>query len=124
VAEIENKATEKAEPEAMEIREQNGEVTFRVRVTPRGSRDAIEGVYDDAEGGAMKVRVTSPPVEGEANDGVRRLLAGRLNVAPSAVRILAGEQSRTKRVSIAGVTAAQVRNLIEPIPKKGQTKGG
>ncbi|HKS82270.1 MAG TPA: DUF167 domain-containing protein [Candidatus Acidoferrales bacterium] len=108
----------------MEIREQNGAVTFRVRVAPRASRDATEGVYEDADGGALKVRVTSPPVEGEANDAVRRLLARCLNVPPSAVRILAGEQSRTKRVSIAGVTAAQVRNLIEPSPNKGQPKGG
>lgn len=107
----------------MDIREQNGEVTFRVRVAPRASRDAIEGVYNDAEGGALKVRVSSPPVEGEANDAVRRLLASRLNVAPSAVRIVAGERSRTKRVSIAGVTAAQVRSLIEPTPNKSQTRG-
>lgn len=99
---------------AVEIREQSGGVTLRVRVAPRASRDAIEGEHRDGQGGALKVRVTAAPVEGRANEAVRRLLAERLNVAISAVRIVAGEQSRTKRVSIAGVTPAQVRNLIEP----------
>jgi len=103
----------------MNIRDQNGEIEFRIRVTPRASRDALEGELDDGQGGALKVRVTAPPADGRANDAVRRLLAQRLNVAVSAVRILAGEQSRTKRVAIAGVTAAQVRNLIEPTETKG-----
>lgn|SRR5579872_2610302 len=103
----------------MDIRDNNGEIEFRVRVARRASRDAIEGVYDDGQGGALKVRVTAPPTDGRANEVVRRLLAERLNVGVSAVRILAGEQSRTKRVAVAGVTAAQVRNLIEPTETKG-----
>lgn len=73
---------------------------FAVRVTPRASCDAIEGEH----GGALKVRLTAPPVDHRANDALRRLLAERLNVAVSAVRIVAGERSRTKRVAIAGVT--------------------
>jgi uncharacterized protein len=103
----------------MEIREQHGRVTFRVRVAARASRDAIEGVFDDAEGGALKLRITAPPLEGRANDAIRRLLAKRLNVAVAAVRIVAGEQSRMKRISIAGVSASQIRNLIEPPHGKG-----
>ena len=104
----------------MDIRDNSGGIEFRVRVTPRASRNAIEGVHNDVQGGAIKVRVTAPPADGRANEAVRRLLAERLNVGVSAVRIVAGEQSRTKRVAVAGVTAAQVRNLIEP----KQTKGG
>jgi uncharacterized protein len=49
----------------------------------------------------------APPVDDRANDSLRRLLAERLNVTVSAVRIVAGEKSRTKRVSIAGVVRAQ-----------------
>ena len=50
------------------------------------------------------MRLTAPPVEGRANDSLRRLLAEHLNVPVSAVRIVAGENSRNKRVSIAGVS--------------------
>ena len=51
-------------------------IVFAVRVTPRASRDAIEGEYQ----GALKVRLTAPPVDDRANDALRRLLAARLNV--------------------------------------------
>jgi uncharacterized protein len=87
----------------MELTERDGGVTFAVRVTPRASRDAIEGEHN----GALKIRLTAPPVEDRANDALRRLLAERLNVPVSAVRIVTGEKSRTKRISIAGVTRAQ-----------------
>jgi uncharacterized protein YggU (UPF0235/DUF167 family) len=48
--------------------------------------------------------LNAPPVDDRANEALRRLLAERLNVAVSAVRIVAGEKSRTKHVAIAGVT--------------------
>ena len=92
---------------AMEIQERNETVIFGVRVAPRASRDAIEGEY----GGALKVRLTAPPVDNRANEALCRLLAARLNVPLAAVRIVAGEKSRSKRVAIAGVTAAQIAAL-------------
>jgi uncharacterized protein len=87
----------------MELTESDGGVTFAVRVLPRASRDAIE----DEHCGALKVRLTAPPVDDRANESLRRLLADSLNVPVAAVRIVAGEKSRTKRVSIASVTRAQ-----------------
>ena len=92
----------------IEISEREGSVVFAVRVTPRASRDAIEGEYQ----GALKVRLTAPPVEDRANDALRRFLAARLNVPVSAVRIMGGEKSRNKRVAVAGVTRAQVISLV------------
>lgn len=93
---------------AVETRESEGGVTFAVRVAPRASRDAIEGEYN----GALKVWLTAPPVDDKANAALCRLLAARLNVSVSAVRIVAGEKNRSKRVTIAGVTSA----LIAPAP--------
>ena len=84
----------------MEFTERDGGVTFAVRVAPRASRDAIEGEHN----GALKVRLAAPPVDDRANEALRRLLAPRLCVAVSAVRLVAGEKSRTKHVAIAGVT--------------------
>jgi uncharacterized protein len=89
---------------ALKIEEREGVVTFGVRVAPRASRDAIEGEYD----GSLKVRLTAPPVDDQANHALRRLLAARLNVPLGAVRIVAGEKNRSKRVAVAGITAAEV----------------
>lgn len=91
----------------IEIAERDGGVVFMVRLSPRASRDAIEGEH----AGALKIRLTAPPVEGRANEALRRLLAERLNVPVSAVKIVAGETGRTKRVSIAGVSPAQILAL-------------
>jgi uncharacterized protein len=91
----------------IEICERDGSFVFTVRVIPRTSRDAIEGEYR----GALKVRLTAPPIEDHANDSLRRLLAARLNVSVSAVRIVGGEKSRNKRVLVVGVTPAQVASL-------------
>jgi uncharacterized protein (TIGR00251 family) len=91
----------------IEISERDGSVIFSVRVTPRANRDAIEGEYQ----AALKVRLAAPPIEDRANDALRRLLAARLNVPVSAVRIVGGEKSRNKRVSVAGVTRAQLAAL-------------
>lgn len=102
----------------IEITERDGVVVFSVRVTPRARRDAIEGEYQ----GALKVRLTAPPVEDRANAALCRLLAESLNVSASAVRIVAGAKSRTKRVSIAGVSRAQILSLLETVPKEEQRK--
>lgn len=84
-------------------------VVFTVRLVPRSSRDAIEGEH----GGTLKVKVTAPPVEDRANAALRRLLAERLKVPVSAVRIVAGERSRNKRVAIAGVSRERIEALCD-----------
>ena len=105
----------------IEAKERDGVVMFAVRVTPRASRDGIEGEYQ----GTLKVRLTAPPVEDRANQALRRLLAESLNVPVSAVRIIAGERSRTKRVSIAGATRAQIFKLADTTGKEdGSNHGG
>jgi uncharacterized protein len=85
-------------------------VLFHVRVQPRSSRDAVEGEH----AGALKVRLTATPVEGRANESLRRLLAERLNVPLSAVRIVSGENSRNKRIAVAGISSAQALALCSP----------
>jgi uncharacterized protein (TIGR00251 family) len=91
----------------VDITEKDGTVSFAVRVQPRASRDAIAGEYQ----GGLKIRLTAPPVDDRANEALRKLLAARLKVPLSAVRIASGERSRTKRVEIRGVTATMVREL-------------
>jgi uncharacterized protein (TIGR00251 family) len=92
----------------IEIVERDGAVIFAVRVIPRGTRNAIEGAY----GEALKVRLTAPALENRANEALRRLLAECLNVPMAAVRIVAGEKSRTKRISISGITRGRTVELL------------
>jgi uncharacterized protein (TIGR00251 family) len=92
---------------AIELSERDGTVVFAVRVQPRASRDAVGGEWQ----GALKVRLTAPPVDDKANQALRRLLAERLNVPLAAVTILSGSRGRTKRVAVCGVTVAQILAL-------------
>jgi uncharacterized protein (TIGR00251 family) len=84
-------------------------VSFRVKVAPRASRDAIAGVHD----GALKVSLTAPPVEGEANQALCAFLAKQLGVAKRAVEITQGHTARLKTLRVAGVDAARVRALAK-----------
>jgi Uncharacterized conserved protein len=93
----------------LEVKERAGEVEFAVRVQPRSNRNAIEGEWQ----GALKIRLTAPPVDDRANDACRRLLAEQLKIPLAAVRIVAGERSRNKRVRVRGATAAAIRQLME-----------
>jgi uncharacterized protein (TIGR00251 family) len=92
---------------AIEVKEQDGAISFRVRVQPRASRDAVGGEWE----GALKVRLTAPPVDDRANEALRRLLSASLNVPAAAVKILGGEHSRTKRIEVRGASAAQIQVL-------------
>ena len=83
-------------------------VIFAVRVQPRASRDEVMGAID----GAMKVRLQAPALENRANEALCEYLALLLKTPKSAVRILSGDRSRTKRITIEGVTRHQVEALL------------
>jgi uncharacterized protein (TIGR00251 family) len=91
------------------ITEKDGALSFAVRVQPRASRDEIAGEWQDS----LKIRLTAPPVDDRANDALRRLLAARLKVPLAAVRIVAGEHSRSKRVEVRGATRAVILALAD-----------
>jgi len=95
------------DPDPVEIKSTAQGVSFQVRVAPRASRDEVDGEFE----GALKVRLTAPPVDDRANEALRRFLARCLDVAPSAITIVSGAKSRTKLVSIAGVTESDVAAL-------------
>jgi uncharacterized protein (TIGR00251 family) len=88
----------------------DGAVRFAVRVQPRASRSAIDGVHGDA----LRVRLSAPPVDGAANDALVELLARELGVARRDVRVIAGAASRSKVIEVEGVGSARVRALATP----------
>ncbi|HVO58665.1 MAG TPA: DUF167 domain-containing protein [Dongiaceae bacterium] len=96
---------------ALEIRcdAQRGVVSFVARVQPRASADEVAGVVQ----GALKIRLRAPAVEDRANQALCEFLAALLKRPKSAVRILAGERSRTKRIEVAGVTPQEIVALTQ-----------
>lgn len=86
-----------------------------VRLTPRGGRDAIEGFAEDGAGRSLlKARVAAPPIEGEANAALVKLLARALGLPRGAVRIASGETARVKIIEIDGLDEAEVRRRLGP----------
>jgi uncharacterized protein len=89
--------------------ESEGAITFEVRVVPRASKTATVGIHD----GALKVRVAAPPVEGAANEELVRFLARTLDVPRSAVEIVGGHTSKSKRVRVAGASVEKLLSLAK-----------
>lgn len=72
---------------------EGADLVLCLRVQPRAGRDELVGASDDH----LRVRITAPPVEGKANEHLRRFLAELFGVPRARVELLAGGQSRTKR---------------------------
>jgi uncharacterized protein len=93
----------------LDVQEREKVAVFAVRVQPRASRNEVAGEM----GGALKIRLQAPAVENRANEELIAFLAQLLKTPKSAVRLLSGERSRTKRVEVRGVTRDQVLKLLQ-----------
>ncbi len=90
------------------IRDTPQGATFAIKVHPRAHRDAITGEVGDA----LKISLTSPPVDGRANEACIEFLAKVLNVSRSSVTIAAGESSRNKVIRVSGLSAEELRKRL------------
>ena len=83
--------------------------SLAVRVTPRGGRDAVEGwTRDEAGRLVLKVRVAAAAADGQANAAVIALLAKALGRPKSALSLLSGQTARLKRISVEGLSEAEL----------------
>jgi uncharacterized protein len=98
-------------------RTEPSKAVINVKVIPNSTRSMLAGVERDV----YRIKLTSPPVEGRANEELKRLLAKKLGIAKSLVRIVSGEQSRTKRVEIQGLTLQRVQELLHPSSPSSNT---
>ena len=80
-----------------------------IRVTPRASKNEIVEVLSDQ---TIKVRLTAPPVEGQANEALIKFLAEVLDVPKSKIEVVAGMTGRDKLVSIIDVDSEEVHKKI------------
>jgi uncharacterized protein (TIGR00251 family) len=80
-----------------------GGVSLTVRLTPKGGRDAIDGIETMSDNRAvLKIRVRAAPSEGEANAALIKLIARAVGVPPRDVSLVAGATARIKRLNISG----------------------
>jgi uncharacterized protein (TIGR00251 family) len=93
------------------IRDTPAGATFQVKVHPRARKNAITGTVRDA----LKLSLTSPPVEGRANEACIAYLAEFLNVPRSSVTIAAGETSRQKLIRVRGLSASRVEAKLRTV---------
>lgn len=98
------------EPDDRPWRRAGDTLELRVRLTPKGGRDAIDGVTASPDGSAIKARVRAAPEDGEANAALIELIADWLDVPKREVTLAGGHKSRTKIIAItADVVTTQQR---------------
>lgn len=88
----------------LEVRASKTGLRFEVKVKVRASRSAVLGV----DGAHLSVALAAPPVDGAANDALRRLLADHFQLAQKDVEIVGGEKSRRKLLEVRGITLEQL----------------
>lgn len=88
----------------VDLRQRGDAVSFRVRVVPRASRDKIAGIHD----GAVRIRLTAPPVEGAANEALVAFLSSVLRVPKLDIELVSGQTARNKVVSVSGLSREEV----------------
>ena len=107
-----------AEPDRSSYRITDDGLVVEVHVQPRATRRGLHGRH----GGALKVRVQSPPLDGRANVETAAVLADALGVAPAAVTLVQGDRSREKRFAVRGdgaVLATRLDALLAPDSRPG-----
>ncbi|WP_457573942.1 DUF167 domain-containing protein [Desulfolithobacter sp.] len=86
----------------------DGRLLLTVRVQPRASRNQLAGLHD----GALKIRLTTPPVDGKANKALIAFLAKLFHLPKSAITVQSGHQARSKQLVIEGISEEDVRRIV------------
>jgi len=86
-------------------------ISLLIHVQPKASRTRLAGLH----GEALKLCITSPPVDGKANAAVIKFFAKLFKIPKAAVAIAGGEASRDKRLILAGISAAQAEAVLRPL---------
>ncbi len=96
------------------------EIALTIYVQPRASRTRITGLHD----GSLRLALTAPPVEGQANRQVISFLAKLFRVPKNAITITGGEQGRTKRLHVAGISLGEASTILEPLLGSSESAAG
>jgi len=91
------------------MNEISGGIELHLRVIPRASKNAIQGLHD----GALKIRLTTPPVDGKANQALVKFLSKTLKISKSQIKLTQGETNRNKTLKITGISKDELTRIIE-----------
>jgi uncharacterized protein (TIGR00251 family) len=95
------------------LKESKNGLTFDIHIIPHASRTEIVGTQE----GALKIKVTAPPVEGAANEACIKLLAKELGLKKSRMEISSGTKSRKKTVMIKDISKTELETKLNNIGK-------
>jgi len=84
-------------------------ILLRLNIQPRASKNEITGIHGET---TLKIRLTSPPVEGTANSACIEFLANILEIKKSQIEITSGQKSRIKHLKITGISLEEVGGKI------------
>ncbi|HPC85539.1 MAG TPA: DUF167 domain-containing protein [Smithellaceae bacterium] len=93
------------------IRETKNGLSFDIHVNPHASQAQIAGIAD----GMLKIKVTAPPVEGAANDACIELLAKKLGLKKSRMKISAGAKGRKKTILVNDVSRTELEQKLRSL---------
>ena len=85
---------------------------LRLRVHPNAARNEVAGFSE----GVWQIRIAAPPVKGKANKELLAFLSQALGVGKSSLNIVRGHTSRSKAISVAGLSQEEVRQRLSPAP--------
>jgi uncharacterized protein len=83
-------------------------IRFSAVIQPKSSQNEVSGIHNNS----LKVRLTSPPVDGAANKSCIKFLAKWLGMSPSRVRIVAGLSNKNKTIEIDGIDESAFRDKL------------
>lgn len=86
-------------------------IQFSAAIQPGASRNQILGIHNHS----LKIKLTSPPVDGAANQSCIKFLAKTLGISPSRIAIVKGETSKNKIIQIEGIDSQTFMNTLEPL---------
>jgi len=92
----------------LNIQESDEGLRIEVKVQPRSSRNQISGEQE----GALKVKLTAPPVEGEANQALVNFLSRLLKLPRKNIILIRGETTRNKLIEIRGISKEQLLQTL------------
>jgi uncharacterized protein len=93
----------------MLIKPFNSGIRFSAIIQPRSSKNEVTGIYKDA----LKIRLTSPPVDGKANKACLQFFAKWLGISPSKISIAKGISSKNKTIEVADLTEKQFHKILK-----------
>jgi len=95
---------------SLQIKKCNNGIQFSAYILPRSSQNKISGLYDKA----LKIKITSAPVDGEANKMLIKFLAKTLKITPANIYITSGATGRNKLISIENIDEERLKAKLNP----------